>query len=303
LTTVQYFLTFYLNNDKEINLFGDNIEMIIYKITNKTNGKSYVGQSIRPLEKRWSNHINESNRKNNRYICRAIKKYGKENFILEVLCECTTPKILNIMETFYIISHKTFHTEGGYNLTYGGNGRSGFKLSEETKKKISISNTGKKATEKTRKKLREVHLGYKHSEEAKKKIIEALKGRVCSEETRKKLRSSNIGKKHKPLSEEARKKIGDANRGKHLSEEHRRKISEKMLGVNNHNYGKHLSDETKKKISENVSGVKNGFHGKKHSDETKKKWSEIRKGRKHSEETKKKMSESRKKYLIGGEIL
>lgn len=52
----------------------------IYKITNRINGKSYVGQSIN-MEKRFKEHLY----KQDTYIDRAIHKYGKDNFNFEIL--------------------------------------------------------------------------------------------------------------------------------------------------------------------------------------------------------------------------
>lgn len=89
---------------------------IIYKITNKVNGKSYIGQTRYTLEFRWRQHLHK---KDNVYFHNAIKKYGAENFSLEVLEECDLDK-LNSREIFYIAKYNTF--ENGYNLTIGGDG-------------------------------------------------------------------------------------------------------------------------------------------------------------------------------------
>lgn len=89
---------------------------IIYKITNKVNGKSYIGQTRYTLEFRWRQHIHK---KDNTYFHNAIRKYGPENFTLEVLEECSTSN-LNEREIFYIAKYNTF--KEGYNLTTGGDG-------------------------------------------------------------------------------------------------------------------------------------------------------------------------------------
>lgn len=89
---------------------------IIYKVTNKVNGKSYIGQTRYTLEFRWRQHLHK---KDNVYFHNAIKKYGAENFSLEVLEECDVDK-LNSREIFYIAKYNTF--ENGYNLTLGGDG-------------------------------------------------------------------------------------------------------------------------------------------------------------------------------------
>jgi len=56
---------------------------IIYKITNKINGKFYIGKTVTSLEKRMSSH--KKDRRNITPLTRAIDKYGWENFDVEVL--------------------------------------------------------------------------------------------------------------------------------------------------------------------------------------------------------------------------
>ena len=89
---------------------------IIYKITNKVNGKSYIGQTRYTIEFRWRQH---QHKKDNTYFHNAIHKYGIQNFSVEVLEECDVEK-LNSREIFYIAKYNTF--KEGYNLTIGGEG-------------------------------------------------------------------------------------------------------------------------------------------------------------------------------------
>ena len=65
----------------------------IYKITNKENGKSYIGQSIH-IERRWEEHCLPSSTS---LISKAIQKYGKTNFIFEIIEECQIDD-LNVLE-------------------------------------------------------------------------------------------------------------------------------------------------------------------------------------------------------------
>jgi group I intron endonuclease len=58
----------------------------IYKITNKINGKVYIGQSIN-IERRWKEHI--SDKRKNSLIHLAIEKYGEKNFNFEIIEECS----------------------------------------------------------------------------------------------------------------------------------------------------------------------------------------------------------------------
>lgn len=92
--------------------------MIIYCITNLVNNKKYVGQTRYSLENRWKQHLQDSKTILDRKLYRAIRKYGKESFKLEVLCNCSSLEELNEKETYYI---KLFDTvKNGYNHGYGG---------------------------------------------------------------------------------------------------------------------------------------------------------------------------------------
>lgn len=102
----------------------------IYKITNKINGKIYVGQSGN-IKLRWKNHKNHKKTKN--LICLAFNKYGIENFEFKVIEECSIEK-LNEREIYWIKYYDSFNFEKGYNMTPGGNSNG---MSEKTKKKIS----------------------------------------------------------------------------------------------------------------------------------------------------------------------
>ena len=92
------------------------MEGIIYKITNKVNGKSYIGQTRYTIEFRWKQHQHKND---NTYFHNAIHKYGIENFSIEILEKCNIED-LNSREIFYIAKYDTF--KNGYNLTIGGDG-------------------------------------------------------------------------------------------------------------------------------------------------------------------------------------
>jgi group I intron endonuclease len=118
----------------------------IYCITNKTNNKSYVGQSIDANE-RWKDHIYDAKRQigktaiNKKYpIHNAIAKYGETGFIWQIIDQCDTIEEANELEEFYIAYLQTL-APNGYNLLPGGNNRT---LLESSKKKIS--NTLKKTS-------------------------------------------------------------------------------------------------------------------------------------------------------------
>ena len=110
----------------------------IYKITNKFNNKVYVGQTNRNVQERWKSHCN---RKDSRSaITSAITKYGKQNFILEILEEVSTNK-LDSRERFWIKKYNSI-APFGYNLCAGGNKHK--KASKQLRKKLSLAKLGKK---------------------------------------------------------------------------------------------------------------------------------------------------------------
>jgi group I intron endonuclease len=91
----------------------------IYNYTNKINGKVYIGQTKTTLEHRHKKHLSQLN--DDTYLHRAIKKYGIENFQLEVVEDNILLSNLDNKEIFYIEQFQSYYTSGlGYNLTKGG---------------------------------------------------------------------------------------------------------------------------------------------------------------------------------------
>lgn len=114
--------------------------MIIYKITNRINGKIYIGQTIRTLEKRWKQHCFPSSTNRCVALANAINKYGESNFIIEELFRCDLLEELNELEQICIKYYNSL-APNGYNLRTGGSKNS--LPSEITRKKQSIAKLGK----------------------------------------------------------------------------------------------------------------------------------------------------------------
>ena len=90
--------------------------MWIYKITNVQNNKVYIGQTIRPIEQRFKRHINDAlNNILDTHFARAIRKYGKENFIIEQIDTAQTQEELNQKEQYWIQYYNSVNE--GYNET------------------------------------------------------------------------------------------------------------------------------------------------------------------------------------------
>ncbi len=97
--------------------------MIVYRITNRVNGKVYIGKTVHTLVQRWKWHLADA--RGNRYqthFYKALRKYGPEAFTIEILYQAKTKFELSRMETFFIVLHQSYRAENGYNGTLGGDG-------------------------------------------------------------------------------------------------------------------------------------------------------------------------------------
>lgn len=94
----------------------------IYKITNKVNGKCYIGKTNKDVQVRYKQHLNDASkdRCKNRPLYRAINKYGKDNFNVEIIEVCTNTEDREI----YWIQYYKSYGKNGYNATKGGDGKS-----------------------------------------------------------------------------------------------------------------------------------------------------------------------------------
>lgn len=90
--------------------------MWIYKITNIQNNKVYIGQTIRPVEQRFHRHINDAlNNILDTHFARAIRKYGAESFVIEVIDTANSQEELNQKEQYWIRFYDSVNK--GYNET------------------------------------------------------------------------------------------------------------------------------------------------------------------------------------------
>lgn len=112
----------------------------IYCITNKVNGKVYIG-----FDSKYPNRIGvhrSSSKKYDSKLYRAIRKYGWDNFHHEAIYQSKDrDHTLNTMESFFIEQYNSYHA--GYNSTKGGDGCFGLILSEDAKLRISEGNKHK----------------------------------------------------------------------------------------------------------------------------------------------------------------
>lgn len=108
----------------------------IYKYTNKTNGKVYIGQTSQSIKQRAGKNGSRYTSYNSSFGS-AIKKYGWSNFDLEILKDnIATKHESNYWEWYYVEQYKSNNKEFGYNCTNGGDSAI-YGLTEETKQKVS----------------------------------------------------------------------------------------------------------------------------------------------------------------------
>jgi len=176
----------------------------IYKITNKLNGKIYIGKDTTSDSKYFGS---------GKLIVRAIKKYGIDNFEKEIIEECSDYKSLSEREMFWINFFNSTNLLEGYNISNGGDGgdtisnnpnrneiieniSNGLKnriFSEEHRKNLSLNHAsgkikkgktyeeiyGKKKSQKIKSRLKDARKKYKTEKERLgenyERVIEILK--------------------------------------------------------------------------------------------------------------------------------
>lgn len=114
------------------------VQGIIYRACLKDDNRSYIGQTICSLKKRIREHKCLGG-KPRYYFQRAIKKYGFDSFIWEILETCSTLDELNLAEEKWINHFDSI--QNGFNIKNGGNNHS---MSEAAKKELSENRIGDK---------------------------------------------------------------------------------------------------------------------------------------------------------------
>lgn len=115
--------------------------MYVYETTNLINGKKYIGVCLTKNKKKSEVYLGSG-----LLLLKSIKKYGRHNFKKEIIKEFSNEKDARDYERYLISKMNAISSNDYYNLTPGGYG--GFticrKISEDTKRKISKANKGKK---------------------------------------------------------------------------------------------------------------------------------------------------------------
>ena len=242
-------------------------------------GKIYIGQTIRPIEKRLKEH-REGKSKRCRAIYNAIQYHGWEN--IEKDWYYCPDEDLNKHEELMVEVLGTL-SPGGYNLKEGGGNRG--KASEETRHLQREVKLGENNPMYGRAGENNPMYGKKHSEETKHLQREVKLGENNPMYGRAGENNPMYGKKHTKEAKQKMKKIngGENNPmyGKTHSDEAKQKQREAKLGKNNPNYGKTPSEETKQKLRKVNLGENNPMFGKMHTEESKQRNREANSGENH----------------------
>lgn len=202
----------------------------IYKHT--LNNKIYVGYTRYTSNFRLKQHINAALNGKPGHFYNAIRLYGSENIITEVLEHCPDTELQN-QEKFWIKKLKANDPKIGYNKTDGGDGgpiRIGMKNSEEQRRKSSEA-------QKCKPKRNKGNCGkYIKSDEHKQKLSDSVNGRIW-------VSNVNTGLEHQIRKEDLQKYLDDGYM-----------LGRKARDFSNDKRNVIISEEQKKKISESIEG-------------------------------------------------
>lgn len=196
----------------------------IYYIRNTVTRRSYIGQSVN-IESEWIKVHRYRLRKGihpNKYLQKDYDEFGEDSFIRDIICECNQDE-LGKLEQSYIKEFHTHVSEGGYNISWGGDTPMlGRKHSQKTKDIMSEQRKGRVVSDETKEKIRNSKLGIKRSKETVEKMIK----------NHAHLSGSLNPNWHKPMSEETKEKM--------------RKNLPDRRGNNNPSFGKKRKGATSK---------------------------------------------------------
>lgn len=244
--------------------YGGNSKLSgIYEIRNRLSGKSYIG-SAKEFKERWKDHSSSlrNNKHQNKHLQYSFSKgtesLSHDNFVefhvVEIMQGSSKEERLE-REAYWIEQAiETYGRENVYNMRLDPKqeNKEWSNNPNKTKEKMSVSHRGKKLSEQTKKRISvakkgipNLAIGIPRSEVTKQRISRANKGKRRSDEAKKRMREANNG--HVPwnkgligeanpmygheVSEETKRKISKANKGRVMSEEIRRKISECHKGI------------------------------------------------------------------------
>ena len=113
-----------MDNQQLIVIYG-----YVYQTTCSVNGKKYIGQHVGLFDNCYHG--------SGTALMNAIKKYGRQKFITELICYCSNMYELSMTERFYIALNNAVESPQYYNITSGGETFPGGHVSSAHKKYLS----------------------------------------------------------------------------------------------------------------------------------------------------------------------
>jgi group I intron endonuclease len=194
----------------------------VYLVTNKANGKRYVGITTNPVAVRWGQHVRRAYNQGSRKtaLAAAIVKHGPDAFTVEEFASARNRADLLALERIVIAQLGTNRNRRGYNMTEGGDTPA--PPTPASRAAISAAMKGKPKSAQTRAKFAARMLGTTMSPETRAKLT----GRKRNEETKAKLRAGWDRRRARGWSpsEEARRKLSAAGSRKAITPEYRAKL-------------------------------------------------------------------------------
>jgi group I intron endonuclease len=218
----------------------------IYSITNKEDGKRYIGRSV-DISRRKRDHLKalREGKNSSRHLQLAWNKWGEESFIFEIVEECPPEDIVQ-REAHWIQTYETTHPDKGYNLK-AEDGSGSWCLTDAAKQHLSEIRVEwhkhhPERSEVYRERAKQMHesSGWRSIDKRTPDEREVWLQTQRTEEIRR-LRSENA--KKSKLSESLP-----------WTDERREEWRQKFSGEGNPCYGKPLPEERKQKISESLMG-------------------------------------------------
>jgi group I intron endonuclease len=220
--------------------------MTIYLLTNRINGKYYVGQTVQCLHRRLRVHRDVAPLKRGPLQC-AIQKYGMDAFDVDILAETDNIEHLNLLETLWIVALRANEPGIGYNCNTGGNNK---RFNPESRRKMSESHVGKTLSAEQVTKMVAANTGRKRAPDAIARITQGARSRrKLTPEARQRWIAAL--KTHSPWNKGRTGVRSGRPKGYHLTDEHKAKIGAAHKGLR-------PTPEQRKRMSDAHRGIPTG---------------------------------------------